>query len=189
MLLKTLPRISSSITCYVSITVFLFSVTGNIKLILTLILKDPWRVAFTWSKSAFMARRKWSDGLRRAGQGNPAAAKCCKIYPPSHPITVNSIGLFVWFPQRGCYITQRHWWGGRHKKIKLYIITNPETQQRKRERNLWDSAAAAAHLPCGWSFTKINKPSTREKGQIVEELKNLTAWLMNGGNNSASIPC
>jgi hypothetical protein len=65
---------------------FLFSVTGNIKLLLTLILKDPWRVAFTWSKSAFMARRKWSDGLRRAGQGNPAAAKCCKIYPPSQLI-------------------------------------------------------------------------------------------------------
>jgi hypothetical protein len=65
---------------------FLFSVTGNIKLLLTLILKDPWRVAFTWSKSAFMARRKWSDGLRRAGQGNPAAAKCCKIYPPSQSI-------------------------------------------------------------------------------------------------------
>jgi len=83
---KTSPRISSSITCYISITVFLFSVTGNIKLLLTLILKDPWRVAFTWSKSAFMARRKWSDGLRRAGQGNPAAAKCCKMYPPSQAI-------------------------------------------------------------------------------------------------------
>jgi hypothetical protein len=63
-----------------------------IKLLLTLILKDPWRVAFTWSKSAFMARRKWSDGLRRAGQGKPAAAKCCKIYPPSQ-----SIQLFCLF--------------------------------------------------------------------------------------------
>jgi hypothetical protein len=117
----------------------------------------------------------------------------CKMLQNLPTIPVNSIGLFVWFPQRGCYISHRDIdGGGRYKKIKLHIITKPETQQRKRERKLWDTAAAAAaaaHLPCSWSFTKINKPSTREKGQIVKELKNLTAWLMNGGDNSASIPC
>lgn len=45
---------------------------------LTLVFMDPFRVAFTLSKSEFMHLRKWSDGLRIAGHGNPAWAKNCR---------------------------------------------------------------------------------------------------------------
>jgi hypothetical protein len=38
----------------------------------TLAFIDPFRVAFTLSKSELTHLRKWSDGFRRAGQGKPA---------------------------------------------------------------------------------------------------------------------
>ena len=38
-------------------------------------LKDPFMVALALSKSVLMQRRKWSDGLRRGGQGKPESAK------------------------------------------------------------------------------------------------------------------
>lgn len=45
----------------------------------TLNFMDPLRVALTLSKSEFIHLKKWSDGFLKAGQGNPAWAKNCKM--------------------------------------------------------------------------------------------------------------
>lgn len=42
---------------------------------------DPLRVALTLSKSELIHLKKWSDGFLKAGQGNPACAKNCKMNP------------------------------------------------------------------------------------------------------------
>ena len=41
---------------------------------------EPFKVAFTLSKSELMHLRKWSDGFLKAGQGKPTCAKNCKYH-------------------------------------------------------------------------------------------------------------
>jgi hypothetical protein len=78
----------------------------SISLVLTLAFMDPFRVAFTLSKSELTPLRKWSEGFLRGGQGKPVWAKNCNsVTRFISRLMTHALSVLV-----RCYTSRRDGW-------------------------------------------------------------------------------
>ena len=116
------------------------------------------------SNSGLIARRKWSDGFRRAGQGNPADAKYCNIHGNRNSIFKKLTHLF--------YKVKREW--SRLYQLELLLYIYMVVVQ-------WTYGGS---LGCR---SEVDGPPFWQQEERVEAVEYLTAGLVDGRYNCPTI--